>query len=286
MTRNQFKKQLVTYLNEIYGEIFHAGLTYTSVNNETGHECLSLKAMDNDYSITIDIVSLFIVFQNEGESFDLISDKILEYYKAFTLAAEEAAHGRIEKLKDHIYCRLVNYEMNRNKLSSIPYDKKLDMAVIYYYRLALSENETAGVVIDYSKFVNEENEELIKKAAWENTLRDEPAQLCPLSELIGAQDKCEMPVFVLSNCNKYFGAICMFYPGILKDIANTLDSDLYIIPSSIHECLLLPTECFESSAGIREIVHTVNRTELGREEILSDSVYLYRRKKDSISIDI
>ena len=140
------------------------------------------------------------------------------------------------------------------------------------------------MILDYTKFVNSENEELIREAAWKNTLRDEPAAVCPLSELIN--EKSNAPIYVLSNIERYYGAVCMYYPGLMKMISEELESDLYIIPSSVHECLLLPTDYFGECFFIKDMVHQVNRSELERSEILSDSVYIYNAKKDRISIDI
>ena len=286
MTKNQFKKPLMKCLRETYGAEYEASLIYTSVNNGAGHECLSFREKGADHVITIGTDSLFELYRNEGESFENLALKITGYYTAFTEAAKEASCGKLEKLASNIYCRLVNFEMNRQRLMNVPHEKRLDMAVVYYYRLSLSAGEHAGVVIDYAKFVDREKEEFIREAAWENTLRDEPPAFCLLSDLIGVMPGNEMPLYVITNSDRYYGAICIFYPGFMKKISDRIGSDLYILPSSIHECLVLPAGCVENSRNLREMVHTINRAELDRDEILSDSVYYYDRKKDRISIDI
>lgn len=59
---------------------------------------------------------------------------------------------------------------------------------------------------------------------------------------------------------------------------------MIILPSSIHEVLLVVYEeelCMEE---LKEMVRHVNQTEVAKEEILSDNVYIYSRKTDKISI--
>jgi len=287
MTKNQFKKPLIKGLKDMYGEEYEASLTYTSINNGAGHECLSFREKGADYMITIGTDSLYEIYRNDGESFENLGKKIMDYYMAFTEAAKEASHGNLDLLRENIYCRLVNYEMNRERLETVPYEKRLDLAVVYYYRLSLFGAENAGVVIDYAKFVDKDNEQIIREAAWENTLRDEPPAFCLLSDLIGTMPgSSDLPLYVITNSERYYGAICLFYPGFMKQISDMIGSDLYILPSSIHECLVLPAGCIGSSRTLKEMVHTINRSELDRDEILSDSVYYYSRKKDRISIDI
>ena len=66
-------------------------------------------------------------------------------------------------------------------------------------------------------------------------------------------------------------------------ISKKCDSDLYLLPSSIHEFLALPANSLEPEA-LEKMVKQVNRTEVATEEVLSDTVYFYDRKKKKVSI--
>ena len=87
-------------------------------------------------------------------------------------------------------------------------------------------------------------------------------------------------------CGDYMnGASVMLYKDPLRDFANYMGHDLYILPSSIHEViLLLDDEYVQSSEELREMVRETNRIVVDREEILSDHVYYYDREKDEIRI--
>lgn len=76
----------------------------------------------------------------------------------------------------------------------------------------------------------------------------------------------------------------MIYKGILKDFADHMESNLYILPSSIHEVILLLEEDTDDVNDLFRMVEETNRTVVDQEEVLSDSVYYYDREKDKITI--
>lgn len=90
------------------------------------------------------------------------------------------------------------------------------------------------------------------------------------------------PLYVLTNSEKLFGAACNTLSKSFTSIAKKMNHDLIIIPSSLHEVLLLPAEQGESSEEYSSIIQEVNLSELSPEEILSDHAYYYSRKTDSI----
>ena len=91
-------------------------------------------------------------------------------------------------------------------------------------------------------------------------------------------------MYVASNESKNFGASVILYDNFLKQFANETGEDYYILPSSIHEVILIPVEDeSEDVTQLREMVCDVNQTELEPEEILSDSVYLYKRNSGIVT---
>ncbi|MEY8338184.1 DUF5688 family protein [Lachnospiraceae bacterium 62-35] len=90
------------------------------------------------------------------------------------------------------------------------------------------------------------------------------------------------PIHILTNTKGINGAYCMLYPGILKSFAEAVDNDLIIIPSSIHEVLLIPGDPSSSSQDMDELVQEINQNEVPKEEQLSSHTYLYSRLSDRI----
>lgn len=87
-------------------------------------------------------------------------------------------------------------------------------------------------------------------------------------------------LILLTNREGYLGASAMLYDGVLKELADAMGSDLFILPSSIHEVLALPDDGEVDWEELEEIVQTINQTEVEDREVLSDTVYCYCREKD------
>ena len=73
------------------------------------------------------------------------------------------------------------------------------------------------------------------------------------------------------------GAGTILYDGVLKRFAEKAGCDIYILPSSLHEVLLVPGTMKISVDDLKEMVKDVNRTVVSAEDFLSDNVYVYRR---------
>lgn len=128
----------------------------------------------------------------------------------------------------------------------------------------------------------------------ENSIREQTDSHIPVSEEIIEPIIREMlekiyteakgpKMYVAGNESKNFGAAVILYQSFLENFAETIQSDFYILPSSVHEVILIPVEGEEEEVEkLKNMVYEVNRTELEREEILSDSVYLYKRKENCI----
>lgn len=91
-------------------------------------------------------------------------------------------------------------------------------------------------------------------------------------------------MYVAGNESKNFGAAVILYEKLLMDFAEKIQSDIYILPSSVHEVILIPVENeTDEVQKLKDMVYEVNHTELPKEEILSDSVYFFKRSEGSIT---
>ena len=93
-----------------------------------------------------------------------------------------------------------------------------------------------------------------------------------------------VPMFVLSNIGNHNGAAAVCYKDILDRFSQKVEDDLVILPSSVHETILLPLQKSNNMESLREMVYDSNRTVLDQSEFLSDSVYLYSRKDRQLMI--
>jgi len=86
------------------------------------------------------------------------------------------------------------------------------------------------------------------------------------------------PMYVISNEQQLQGAAAVFYPGMMEAAARELKGDFFLLPSSVHEMLLVPDDGNMTAAELSTMVSTVNRQEVAPELRLSDNVYHYDAK--------
>lgn len=193
-------------------------------------------------------------------------------------------------VKSRIVYKLVHYERNRQLLKEIPHIPYLDLAVVFYCMLSNDTLGNATILIydNHCKLWNVTTEELYETAR-QNTERMLPKELKSMEEILQELPEedtegmhMRTPMYVLSNRMKLFGAAAILYHNLLHDFAAMLGKDLYILPSSVHEVILIPDSGDINPKYLEEMVNEVNVTQVEVQEILSDRVYKYVRKYDKI----
>lgn len=183
-----------------------------------------------------------------------------------------------------IYCAAVYKERVENEKNELLYEMRDDIAVIFYLQeMRGNVRIITPVTHSMAKDLGLKEEELMK-IAWENTISQKNAIIRQLSSVIGIKDD-PVGLYVISNEDMYLGAVTIFYPGLLDAVAERFDSDLYILPSSVHECLLLPCDGYYDPNILAKIVCAVNETEVEKEDLLSFSVYRFSREANRMIID-
>lgn len=94
----------------------------------------------------------------------------------------------------------------------------------------------------------------------------------------------DSPMTVVTNESKLFGAAAMLYPQLFVPIADRVKSNLYILPSSIHELIVIPCTSRLKIDELKEMVREVNKSSVSPQERLSDSVYIFDREKERIVV--
>lgn len=96
-----------------------------------------------------------------------------------------------------------------------------------------------------------------------------------LEELRLLQRETGKYLYVLSNEKRCQGATAILYPGTLAEAARRLGGSFYILPSSIHEVILMPDDGKSNGKDLHEMIADINRSQLQEEEVLSDYAYRY-----------
>lgn len=204
-----------------------------------------------------------------------------------------------EKAKDKIVFSLVNYEMNKARLQSIPYVPFLDLAIIFDVLLDRTESGQRTVDVTNKELTawGTTKEELLFWAK-KNTPRLYMAEISLLDDVVksfsdgiawdgyfdGFMKEKEHDFYVLGNRNGIKGAAVILYEGLLKEMAKSLESDLLILPSSIHEILVMAYNNEVNLFLIKDMVERINQSEIPLCDVLSNEIYRYSREKEEISM--
>lgn len=192
--------------------------------------------------------------------------------------------------REKLFVRVVNYDKNRELLENIPHERYLDMAVTARLLVRNDSYGIASAIVDNNVMerLNMTKDELFA-AAKENSAVIFPPTINTLQSIIerlsGEYNDFPAPqqIYVMTNTAGNSGASCLVYDGALKYAAEKVGGSFMVLPSSIHEVLLVPSEG-ASPEELQEIVAYVNATTVSETEYLSDSVYEYDREKDILSI--
>ena len=186
-------------------------------------------------------------------------------------------------VKDYLFMTVINAEEHKNDLATMPHTIIGDLAIVYKIMIQTTNDRfcsarvTNQLMDQYGIDVNKlHNDALISSP---NMMKPE---ILPLETmLIGipkdiALEEKEQQLVVLTNENHTEGAATMFYAGVLNDLAEKLEHDLYIIPSSTDECIAVCDSLNLNHEHLENMLHEVNNSSLvDPDKKLSDHLYHY-----------
>ena len=207
----------------------------------------------------------------------------------------------ISTAKDNIIFQLVNTMQNEDMLKNLPHRDFQDLSIIYRWVVGVEQQGISSVVINnhVAESLGMGEEELFKAAA-ENTRRILPPVVQSMNEvmrdmfvadgmpkeladlMVGEQEP-EMTMWVISNERKIEGAASMLYEDKLHSLAEKVGTDLYILPSSVHEVIAVSVEMGEPEELAR-MVAEINMDQVDLSERLSNQVYHYDKDLRKITL--
>ena len=231
----------------------------------------------------------FQQYQN-GDPIGKIAEEIRTMYErnASTMDLDSGFFKYFALVEDKIFYKLINYEKNQELLKDVPHFRWHDLAVVFYYQIEGRAFGMASITIHDSHLgMWGLTAEEVYRTARRNMEQKKPGILEPIQKALRNMGVPEVderlgPLYVLTNRERMFGASAMLYSWKIKELADRLQTNLLILPSSTHEVLLLPDEGEQNYTVYRQMVREVNRMQVDPEEILSFNLYLYNMKKQEI----
>lgn len=247
------------------------------------------------HKINQDLDAISMIGENITMSPTLYFNNMFEYYNGTDTTIEEIALKVFEtmlegvnqteiteelpdkeKFMENIFFQLINTEKNKTLLLDVPHREYLDLSIIYRYAVNISDNDIATAMVNYNLMDEFKlTEEELYEAAYKNTRKLlKPKVISP-----------GLPGFyMITNDMNIFGANGILYKDIVAKEAKKLGTDIYLIPSSIHEFLIQPVSDTLKPKDLKEVIKDANENVIDPEDYLSDSLYIYRLETDTVEV--
>lgn len=292
MNYQQFVSAVEQLVKQQISDNMSVGVHTTLKNNGKSRVGIIVSEKGMNVSPTIYLEEYFEQFQRE-HSLDTIVKSILKLYQE--IRVEQV--WDTERLQEYacvrskVVYKLIHAEENTELLEQIPYIPYLDLAIVFYILLDANRFGTASILLtnELMELWGVEKEELYK-TAHQNTKRllapEFRTMQSVVKELMGEQEqdeeKTEDFMYVLTNRFRSFGAACILYDGFLETVGNQLEENFYVLPSSVHEVIIVPESKSPNRVDLEEMIEEINHTQVEEEEILSNRAYYFSRKENRL----
>lgn len=305
---DDFTREIRNRLGNHYGKECTVRLQKVTKNNGIVFTGISVLQPNIPITPTIYLESYFERYQR-GEELSKLTEEMIAVIDRNQIANLGIADsfGNFEKIKGRIVYKLVGKDKNQKLSSDIPHVDYLDMMIVFYYLMEDSMLENATILIHNShleiwkKTINDlyeaaiintprllrgtiQNMKDIMMDAYMDEIRrkggnqeEEEKRAKEMIRFLFEGNRC--PMYVLTNQKKFYGAACMLYDSLLENFCHQLGQNVYVLPSSVHEVILVPEKEVAETIQLKEMVVEINGSEVPEEDILTDSVYYYNYQK-------
>ncbi|SEW38230.1 hypothetical protein SAMN05216413_2624 [Ruminococcaceae bacterium KH2T8] len=297
--KNEVMANMKNYLTEEYQDY---DMKFETIKKSSGYEYEALMIGPKDRKMSvIPALNLNEAYKKlqDGIPFDEVMDKLADIRMNASLPEfNKEDMFDYDKIKNRIFPRLVNTEANAGYLADKPHKDIEDLSILYAVRVSENDSGFAEAIItdDLAQMWGVDQTEIHDRAM--DNIAERPPLFKNIEEvLFGGRfgdagdieiediepNNYDIPFFVLTNQQKTKGAVMAIDPKTMGRITAKL-GDVYIIPSSVDETLVVPKEAVDDVNSLVEMVKQVNANEVKPEDQLSNNVYEYDTETQSLKI--
>ncbi len=296
------KAQIRNFLPE---KLSHADIHIEEVTKNNHVKLYGLVIRDPEKLMvpTLYLESCYEKYQKGIELGNILTSLVAQYEQAMEKesALLPVALKDYEQMKDKLYLTVINQDNQEYLKEAVHQDiPETDLTSVVRVRCGDEGKQGIGSFILKEALLSEwgQTKEEVYEQALTNTEKLFPAELINIQEVIrslglllnGMKQEEEstsrnlLPYeqYVLSNEEKFYGATAILYPGLLKEIGEATKSNFFLLPSSIHEVILMKDNGEMSAEELQRMVMDINRTQVDPAEVLSDEVYCYDYREQKL----
>ena len=205
-----------------------------------------------------------------------------------------------DNVKDFLFIRISDAEANKDLLKDISHKEISGLAVTCHVLVNQEDGFTGTVLITKGLLENYGvSFDQIYQDAVENSQKLFPAQVRSIESVLlglsGAEMGRSVPqdfaeqvknidlerdgMAVITNREDTHGAAVIFYPGVLQSIGDQIKENYFILPSSLHEVIIVADNGEIELSSLEAMVKEINETQVEPKDRLSDTVYHYDSKE-------
>ena len=294
MNYEEFKQQIVDDLKDRLGDDYNLSVNEVKKLNQS-YEAVTVTPEGSNVGVNMPLDKLYAALQDDVP-YEAVVDKAVNAIENGLNRAPEFDVIMLrdyDQMKDKLAMEVVSAEANAEMLETVPHKNIEDMAVVYRFVLESSENGGASILVTNQLLENMGvTPDQLHADAMENAPLLRPAVITGMSELMAEMmgvENAEMmglvvapedeKMFVATVPDKTHGASVLAYQDFMDQAAERVGGDFFILPSSIHECLIVPDNGEMKYEDLQAMVKDVNATQVDPADKLTDSVYHYDSKE-------
>lgn len=292
MTYQEFVETLTVLINASATDGIHAEVHTSLKNNNISRIGITISETDVNISPTIYMEEFYQEYQ-KGLTISEILRTVLDIYREirFDHSWELNELRDFSLIKQKVVYKLIHKKENALLLMDVPYITYHDLAIVFYIILDMEDSGSGSILITNTLLsvwgismhelycaAKVNTPQLLPPKF--NTMHSVVCQMLGTDSIEG--DFTENHMYVLTNSMNHFGAAVVLYPNLLEEIAMELCDDFYLLPSSIHELIVLPRKYSPSTEDLDRMIVEINETQVSPDEILSDHSYYYSRLHKSL----
>lgn len=275
-----------------YGEVMTSFHNIEKTNQN--YEAISVVQAGSNVGVNYNIENAFGSYEHSGDYEGVLASATGAIASGLDQipVVDVNALMNYEVMKEKLSVEVISADANEELLSKVPHDRIEDLAVVYRFIMESNEDGRASILVnnDLIERMGVTHEQL-RADALENSPEIRPVVIQGMNEVMkemmgpeayemfGIPDDTEEMMFIATVPDKNSGAGVLAYQDFMDQAAEKIGGDFYVIPSSIHEILLVPDNGEVQAEALKEMVQEVNATDVSPEEKLSDNVYHYDSKE-------
>lgn len=301
MSFEEFRENILQEIRVRADGVFQVKKHDVTKNNNVKQSGIAVVKEGTDIGPCVYLDELYREYESDGMKFDEIVDEVYRLilkYEEDTPDVDLSGFRNWETVHGDIYPKLVNAEQNKELLEKIPHRNFLDLAVVYYAVARDYAQEDIGTILIHNEHIEiwGQEEKNLYQTAMRNMRADGEADFFTIETVVkrilpditfptkkGKDSQCSN-MYILTNHRRRFGAAEILDKKTLRMVADKVGDGFIVLPSSVHETIVLPPKEEAEYGRLADMVRVVNDTEVNIEERLSYHVYVYSRDEEMLKI--